>query len=169
MSRERFGRWIALHAPVLAVLLWAGSATAQEPDPSSVHPEARAAIERLWSPYCPGLMLQVCPSPGGEMLRDSIESLARAGVDADSIVELVVAEYGEEYRAVPKVEGIGGLAWYVPPLAVMLGLAGIALFLSRRRARKEGLGGEPTTVTEADEERLRRAMAELDEDERPDY
>lgn len=150
---------------------------AQEPDTSSVHPEARSAIDRLWSPYCPGLMLEVCPSPGGEMLRDSIESLARSGVEADSIVELILAEYGEEYRAVPEARGVGGLAWYVPPLALLAGLVVVAVFLLKRsRSRLADAGGASgrademaRPLSEADERRLRDAMEQLDRDERPDF
>lgn len=158
----------ALRLALLALLVSGGASAAQEPDGSAVHPEAREAIERLWSPYCPGLMLEVCPSPGGQMLRDSIESMARSGLEADSIIELMLAEYGEEYRAVPRLEGVGGLAWYVPPLAFLAGLAVIALFLAHRLARREPREEAPPP-TEADEDRLRRAMAELDEEERPDF
>lgn len=138
-------------------------------DTTRVHPEAREAIGRLWSPYCPGLMLEVCPSPGGEMLRDSIETLARSGVASDSIVELIVAEYGEEYRAIPRVEGIGGLAWYMPPVALIVGLVIVAAFLARRRGMRPEPAGGHGAPSEADEQRLRQAMSQLDEDERPDF
>lgn len=143
------------------------------PDPQAdttrVHPEARGAIGRLWSPYCPGLMLEVCPSAGGEMLRDTIETLARSGLAADSIVALIVAEYGEEYRAVPRVEGIGGLAWYMPPVALIVGLVVVAAFLARRRGARPGPTDGYRPPSEGEERRLRQAMAELDEDERPDF
>jgi cytochrome c-type biogenesis protein CcmH/NrfF len=146
-----------------------GEPTGQAVDSTADHPEARSAIDGLWSPYCPGMMLEVCPSPGGAMLRSSIDSLARSGLDADSIVELVLAEYGEEYRAEPLSEGVGGLAWYVPPAVLVAGLIVVGTFLARRR----GLGAfswqaraPPTTEEEA---RLREAMAQLDADERPDF
>lgn len=138
-------------------------------DTTRVHPEAREAIGRLWSPYCPGLMLEVCPSAGGEMLRDTIETLARSGVASDSIVELIVAEYGEEYRAVPRVEGIGGLAWYMPPVALIVGLVVVAAFLARRRGARPGPADGHRPPSEAEERRLRQAMADLDENERPDF
>lgn len=141
---------------------------AQTPDSTAVHPEARAAIDRLWSPYCPGMMLQVCPSPGGEMLRDSIERMARSGLDADSIVEVVLADYGEEYRAEPRTEGIGGLAWYIPPIAFAAGVLVVGAFLARRRGRRS-LDERVEPPSEAEEERLREAMAELDASERPDF
>jgi len=142
--------------------------SAQVVDTTMVHPEARSAIDRLWSPYCPGLMLEVCPSPGGAMLRASIDSMARAGLSGDSIVELVVAEYGEAYRAEPKREGISGLAWYVPPAALVIGLAIVAGVLARRRGRR----GPPTVgspPSEEDARRLSSAMAALDAEEAPDF
>ncbi len=163
--------WLALRA-WLGLAFWPGlalpaSAVAQAYDTTSVHPEARTAIDRLWSPYCPGLMLEVCPSPGGEMMRDSIDAMARRGLSGDSIVELMLGEYGEEYLAQPRTDGVGGLAWYVPPLALVVGLLLVGAFLARRRR-----GTEPpktVTPTEAEERRLREAMAALDAEERPDF
>lgn len=138
------------------------------PQATTVHPEAREAIDALWSPYCPGLMLEVCPSSGGVMLRDSIERMAREGLSADSIVELVVAEYGERYRARPGVTGFGGLAWFVPPAMLLLGLGGIGVILARRRRASSApvAGVEPTA---AERTKLADAMAELDADEAPDF
>jgi cytochrome c-type biogenesis protein CcmH/NrfF len=145
------------------------SSTAQAFDSTAVHPEARAAIDRLWSPYCPGMMLEVCPSPGGAMLRDSIDRMARSGLDADSIIELMLADYGEEYRAEPRSEGVGGLAWYIPPAALVAGLVVVGAFLARRRGLRRFGRPDPTPPTDADQERLREAMARLDEEERPDF
>jgi len=135
---------------------------------TELHPQARAAIDGLWSPYCPGMMLEVCPSPGGAMLRDSIGRMARAGLDADSIIEVVLADYGEEYRAAPRVDGTGGrLAWFIPPAALLVGLAVVGIILARRRGPGEGEGVTPPS--EDDRRRLAVAMAALDADEAPDF
>lgn len=160
-------RIILLALAILSsALLGPAPASGQSGDSSTVHPEARTAIGRLWSPYCPGMMLEVCPSPGGEMLRDSVESMARSGLTADSIVEVIIAEYGEEYRAQPRADGIGRLAWYVPPATLLAGLIMVGAFLTRRRGRR------PVVVTppsDEDEERLRVAMSVLEREERPDF
>lgn len=172
------GRSVLLAVLAVSVsVLWAGSLAGQDRPAAAdtaperavtVHPEARRAISELRSPYCPGLMLEVCPSPQAAELRDSIDALARAGLSADSIVERVLAEHGEEWRAVPRREGAGWWAWLLPPFALLLGLGVVAVLLARkRRARSaEGSFSEPD---EADRERLDRALEELDRSEHPDW
>ena len=152
--------WPSAAAPVLGRQLPTPGAEAEA--------RARQAIDRLWSPYCPGLMLEVCTSTQGEALRDSIHDQAEAGLSADSIVEFWVARHGEEYRALPRFGGVGRAAWLMPPLAIGAGLCAFLLFTdSRRRRRSEASPPfEPTSDQEAD---LAQALAELDEAEAPDY
>ncbi|MEX2473368.1 MAG: cytochrome c-type biogenesis protein CcmH [Gemmatimonadota bacterium] len=144
------------------------SGTAQDGRFETVHPEARRAISEIRSPYCPGLMLEVCPSPDAAVLRDSIDTLARSGILADSIVELMIARYGEEWRAVPRREGAGWWAWLMPAGVLLLGLLTVAVVLSRRRRGVVPAGGSEPTRPE-DEEKLRRAMSDLDESEHPEW
>lgn len=139
------------------------------PQGTSVHPEAREAIGRLRSPYCPGLMLEVCGSSGGAMLRDSIQALAEGGMSADAIVEAVIAEYGEEWRAEPLTSGTGLWAWLLPPLFLGAGMAMVWATLKARRRRSSGGVGDREPPTEADLDRLSAAMARLEETERPDW
>jgi len=146
-------------------------AAGQDPErPASIHPQARRAISEIRSPYCPGLMLEVCPSPPAAVLRDSIETLARAGLTADSIVEQVIASYGEEWRAVPRRQGWGWWAWLMPPVMIVSGLLVIGVVLRRRRALHTP--APATSAREPDEreaERLREALHELDASESPDW
>ena len=139
-----------------------GPASAQETAPHQVHPEAREAIAKIRSPYCPGQMLEVCPSWQAAELRDSIDQMAREGLEADSLVELVVAAHGEEYRALPKRTGTGLLAWVMPPAALLMGLAVVVVVL--RRLRGAAVAGEGTAgdISEEDRERLDAALAELE-------
>ena len=67
--------------------------------PLEPHPAADEAIARLKSPYCPGLMLEVCTSYTGALLRDSIQAMAREGWTTDELVDWVVANHGEQYLA----------------------------------------------------------------------
>lgn len=144
------------------------SGAVQDAPPETVHPEARRAISEIRSPYCPGLMLEVCPSPDAAVLRDSIDTLARSGLAADSIVELMLARYGEEWRAVPRREGAGWWAWLMPAGVLLLGSLTVAFVLSRRR-RGVVPAGDSEPATPEDEERLRRAIRDLDDSEHPEW
>ncbi len=156
----------------LLLALWAAPAAAQSPPASgeaiTIHPEAKAAIDGLWSPYCPGMMLAVCTSPGGAMLRDSAQSWALQGLSHDSIIERVLAEYGEEYRAEPRAAGTGLMAWIIPPVILLLGLGVVGVVLARRRRAEAALGPTaPPPVPEQDEARIRAALKRLEEEEEP--
>ena len=144
----------ALSTPASAQDSAAGSAR-------TLHPEAEEAISRVRSPFCPGLMLEVCPSAPAQALRDSLDAQAEAGLPADSLVEMVVASYGEEYRAVPKASGAGLLAWVMPPVALAVGLGLVLLALRRLRAPT----GSPSAADLSDEEqeRVRQALADFEQ------
>lgn len=147
-----------------------GRLAAQEDEqgavPRDLHPEAEDAISKLRSPFCPGLMLEVCPTANAEALRDSIDVEARDGVAADSLVERVVAAYGEEYRAFPKRQGAGLLAWLVPPAGLLVGFGLVVLALKRLRGQTRGGSASDAwaaeELTREEEERLNAALVEFD-------
>lgn len=118
---------------------------------------ADAAISRLRSPYCPGLMLEVCPSSPAEALRDSIRVMAAQGRSADAIVEDVLARHGEEWRAVPKRSGAGLLAWLILPLALVVG--GLVLWGRIKVMRSQGPAPAAGGGAMSEEERIRLAAA----------
>ncbi len=126
-----------------------------------LHPEAQEAISRIRSPFCPGLMLEVCPSGPAQALRDSLDAQAETGLRADSLVEMVIASWGEEYRAVPKASGAGLLAWVMPPVALGVGLGLVLLALRRLRAPA---GSRPAADLSAEEQaRVRQALADFEQ------
>jgi len=133
-----------------------------------VHPEATAAIGGIKSPYCPGQMLVTCPSPGAAAIRDSIQTLAEAGIDADSIIEVVLGQYGEQWRAAPRSAGAGLWAWLLPPVGLAGGLFAVGVLVARRRREEEAL--VPFDLPTVEEEtRIRDAMKVLDEEEEPAF
>jgi cytochrome c-type biogenesis protein CcmH/NrfF len=153
--------------------LMSAPAAAQKPPASGeamqVLPAAKAAIDRIKSPYCPGQMLETCPSSGGAMLRDSIQRMAEAGLSADSIVEVIIGEYGDQWRAQPLASGTGLWAWLLPPGALLVGLGVVGVVLVRRR-RLDPVASVAADAPDADPEveaRLREALKELDEAEEP--
>lgn len=111
-------------------------------------------------------MLEVCPTPNAQALRDSIDGNARQGLTADSLVEKVVATYGEEYRAFPKRTGAGLLAWVMPPAGLLLGLGLVIVALRRLRGPADPAQGGVEALTADERARLDAALADLEaEDE----
>ena len=166
LMREK--RWLGRMRAAVAVVCAAGmllvaeSVAAQGVGDGGRHPEAADAISKIRSPFCPGQMLEICTSSQAAMWRDSVTVLAEGGMTSDQLVELLVSEYGEEYRAMPKTTGAGLLAWVAPPLALLLGLLVVAVVL-RRLKGPDGLapaGG----ISEEDEARLAEAMAQMEEE-----
>lgn len=119
---------------------------------------ATEAISQIRSPYCPGLMLEVCPSPQAELLRDSIHTMAAEGQSVSQIVERVLAAHGEQYRGLPKKSGAGFWAWVMPPLVLLAGLALVAWRIRRLRVARAGMV-EPEAAPLSEEERARLEAA----------
>src|SRR5690606_10415651 len=109
--------------PLLLLFAAPANALQLQNRPNAV--EAEAAIAQLRSPYCPGLMLEVCPSPDAAVLRDSIYARAAAGASSTELVDWMLDRYGEEWRGVPQRTGAGLWAWLVPPLALLAGIGAV--------------------------------------------
>jgi cytochrome c-type biogenesis protein CcmH len=141
-----------------------GPDAAASSGPYRRHPEAQKAIDQIKSPYCIGFMLEVCSSSQGAALRDSIETLADQGWAADSIVDWVLANHGEQYLALPRREGKALIAWVVPPLAILIGFTMVIVALRQmRRSRAEPPPAHD--LSSAEEEKLRQALRELEAEE----
>jgi cytochrome c-type biogenesis protein CcmH/NrfF len=178
-------RWVLLLPLFLLGAPWLSAQIPEGVEGTYVpHPEARSAISRLLSPYCPGLMLDQCPSDNARILRDSIHALALQGWNSDAIEAWMLSNHGEEYRAVPKRSGAGLLAWLFPPLALLFGLGGVGMALrhflrkdapqiSGAEAAGEGGAGSPSpspSLPSGDQEaRLREAIQDLEFSEDPVY
>ncbi len=141
-------------------------------EPVQPHPEGNRAISQLLSPFCPGLMLEVCPSPQAKLLRDTIQRMAHQGLTSDSLVAWMLATYGEQYRAVPQAKGSGLWAWIMPPLLLVSGVALLVLVLRRFRERALRGAGEGTgrdaSLSPDEERELQEALEQLKiSEERP--
>ena len=169
--KEKFLKALVIHFLCVNALYTADlSGEAQQEslsNPTEPHPVAEQAISRLKSPYCPGLMLEVCTSLEGAMLRDSLQVMAREGGSMQELVDWVITNHGEEYLAYPRTSGAGLMAWVVPPSVLILGLSVLVLFLKYKREDEP----EPVinrVISEEEEILLREALKEMEASEEPE-
>lgn len=170
-SRRLVGSFgLGVAALVLGASSLAGQTTiTPAPEPRSSHPAADRAISELKSPYCPGFMLEICPSPDAAALRDSIQMLARDGMSSEQLVEWMIGNHGEIYRAVPKVQGHGLWAWLGPPVGLALGVAGLFLLFMQIKSRQGKVvpGPRRPVLSDAERARVQAAMREMEALEEP--
>ena len=90
----------------------------------------------------------------------------------------MIANHGEEYRAVPETSGWGAFAWILPPLAILAGAALVTVAVRRFRpaadARGEGEAGAGPAyagagISQEEQERLRSAIREIELSEDPSF
>jgi len=128
---------------------------------AEVETEAAKIFNSTMSPYCPGLLVANCPSPGAARMKEEIRTQLAAGVSPDSVRTWLRAEYGSQVEAVPPAEGFGLLAWIMPALALVGGAAVVAWWLRRRgRVPDHGTGAAEPLDPEA-QARLEQELAEL--------
>lgn len=163
----------ALAAVAAVVLSVPGAATAQaqqelprgEPGQYQRPPAAQEAIDQLKSPYCPGMMLEVCSSRAGAALRDSLSRFAEEGWTTEELVDWVLGNHGEEWLALPPARGRSLIAWVVPPLGLVVGIFLVVWALRAMRRKAPSVEPLDEELSEEEEARLRAAMKELDREE----
>ncbi len=93
--------------------------------------EAQQLFGRLMSPFCPGLTLATCPSPGADSLREDIRSRLDRGETPRAITAAYVADWGERMLGAPPVRDWGVVLWALPVALLAAGFVGLALWLAR--------------------------------------
>lgn len=144
-------------------------AIAWAPATASAAPEdvANDISSEVMSPYCPGVTLHDCASQEAVDLRERIVGWAAAGWSRARILDTLEAEFGPQIRAAPPAEGTGLLAWLLPALAVLGGVA-VAWTVARTwssRGRSGGASRPPTRASDEDRMRLDAELARLRESE----
>jgi len=129
--------------------------------PAQVETEAARIFNSTMSPFCPGLLVANCPSPGAATMKEQIRTQLAAGVTPDSVRAWLRAEYGGQVEAVPPAAGFGLLAWAMPALALLGGGAAVVWWLRRRGRVPARAAGPPEALDPDAQARLERELARL--------
>ena len=88
----------------------------------------RQVSQELYSPYCPGQTLAMCPSSNASETRRDIQGMAEEGMGVDEIKQELLTRYGAGYEMVEPSQGdqrgllmgiLGGLVVAVLAVGVM--------------------------------------------------
>lgn len=88
--------------------------------------------------------------------REKIAEMQKAGMNDEAVAGFFVKREGLKAWAVPPAEGFNAMSWVMPPVAILLGLGGIAWWI--RRSRK------PVLINELPDGSAERIRAELDKE-----
>jgi cytochrome c-type biogenesis protein CcmH/NrfF len=110
--------------------------------------------------------LNVAQSPEALQERSVLVSLIAKGETKDQIENAMVAQYGSTVLGVPKAKGFNAALYILPPVALLAGLASLAVLLPRWRRRGRAaaaLAGPPEpALGTADAKRLDEELARYD-------
>ena len=131
---------LALVILVLVVVII--PAAAQGGDPGA---DEKQLTQELWCPICNGIRLDVCEQKVCEQMREQIAIDLEAGKTTEQIKQEFIEFYGPSVLGEPPREGFSLLAWIVPVLLLVGGLADIVV-LTRRWTRKPAPTAVPSAV-----------------------
>jgi len=132
--------------------------------PPTMDDRVHAIASTLRCPVCLNLSVADSPSPVAEEMRGTIRRDLEAGKTPTQITQEFVDAYGEWILLAPRPHGINLLAWILPGILALAGLAGAGWLIwrwTRSARRAEG----PTGISEADRTLLDEALAGAGEPE----
>lgn len=147
---------------VLAVILgilWAVPAGAVVPSEMLADPgleaRAREISKELRCLVCQNQSIDESNADLAHDLRVLVRERLTAGDSDAQVIAYVVDRYGQFVLLKPLVEPATYLLWLTPVLAVVLGAAGIVVYMRRR-----GIAVEPPSLSAAEEARLKKILEE---------
>ena len=142
MTRHRRRTGLFWAAALLALAASPAALAQQAVDPGAVSRVTTEISREIYSPFCPGKTLAMCPSSAAADVRREIQAMAEAGQNKQEIKDAILAQYGEEFRQVepPLLDEITLLALLA--LGLIVALLAIA-YLSRRRPAATPLEAAP--------------------------
>lgn len=117
------------------------------------------------SPFCPGLTVATCPSPGADSLRRDIRMRLDRGETPALIRKAYTAAWGEQILGAPRARSWGLLLWTAPLLALLAGALGVRRWLVRHRepaVNTRTPGAKPRKLDPEDERQLAAELRDFD-------
>ena len=150
---------------VVASLLMASIAYAQDGGPGTPSDnDVNRVAKQLYCPVCPNTPLDVCETKACEDWRAQIRDQLAEGWTDQQVIDYFVAQYGERVLAEPQRQGFTSLVWFLPLIAVLVGLGVVYEILRNWRKQKPALtAAEPApNIPEAVRQRIERELQEMD-------
>ncbi|AWV90264.1 cytochrome c-type biogenesis protein [Bradymonas sediminis] len=124
-------------SPVAAAPPEGASASAAAPrTPGAASTLSQQIGQEIYSPFCPGKTLEMCPSGQASEVRQDIQEMALQGMPKQEIIDTIVGDIGEKYRVVaPPAEDDYMLLGII--FAALL-LCLVAIYFFGWRGRKKG-------------------------------
>ena len=148
MPRPERWRRRALPGVLLATLLVAAAAPAVAASESDVRTVGEQIVCYCG---CANLTVAACTCGTADQIRDRIRSQLDSGLTPAQVVDVWVAERGEQILAVPTREGFNLVGWVMPFVVTVLALC-ILTWVLVRRQRHRSVAPDPTSepLTEAE-------------------
>lgn len=148
---------------LLASLLVASVAYAQGGQPyNPTDNDVNRIAKQLYCPVCPNTPLDVCETKACEDWRAQIRDQLSEGWTDQQVIDYFVAQYGERVLAEPQRKGFTSLVWFLPLIAVLVGL-GIVYEVLRNWRKQKTVAVATKPVHEIPEAVLRRIEREIQE------
>ena len=120
-----------VRAPLLAFLfaaaLAAVFAACASDSPTSLEERAQSIDRTLICPVCPGETIDQAQVELARQMRTVVREKLAEGMTRDEVLQFFVDRYGESVLAAPPKDGFNLIAWVVPIVAVVVGVAVVAL------------------------------------------
>ena len=136
-------------------------AHAQTPEPAYDEAEAQAIDEMLMCPVCPAESIDQAQVPLAKQMRQKVREMLAAGATRQEVLDYFADRYGQEVLASPPKSGLNLLAWILPPVGLLAGLAALLLVIRAMTGRRAE-GDAANTTDAAPEENLEPYLAAVD-------
>ena len=149
----------------LASLLIVSVVYAQDGGPGTPSDnDVNRVAKQLYCPVCPNTPLDVCETKACEDWRAQIRDQLAEGWTDQQVIDYFVAQYGERVLAEPQRKGFTSLVWFLPLIAVLVGLGVVYEILRNWQKKKPALAaaGPAPNIPEAIRQRIERELQEMD-------
>ena len=126
--------------------------------------DVNRVAKQLYCPVCPNTPLDVCETKACQDWRAQIRDQLAEGWTDQQVIDYFVAQYGERVLAEPQRKGFTSLVWFLPLVAVLLGLGIVYEILKNWRRQKPApvISAPLTQIPDEILKKIEREIREMD-------